>query len=113
MNRVAAVHEVTAGQVVAIDGKTVWRSYDRAARKSAIYKVSAWGSANGLVLGQLKTEEKSNEITTIPQLLELLEIKGCNRCLGRNGLSEGDSGEHRESRRRLRAGAEGQSRTPP
>ena len=39
--------------------------------------VSAWGSANGLVLGQLKTDAKSNEITAIPQLLELLELKGC------------------------------------
>lgn len=77
MNWVAAVHEVTAGQVVAMDGKTVRRSYDRAARKSAIHMVSAWGSANGLVLGQIKTEEKSNEITAIPKLLEWLEIKGC------------------------------------
>jgi predicted transposase YbfD/YdcC len=77
INWVAAVHEVTAGQVVAIDGKTVRRSYDREARKSAIHMVSAWGSANGLVLGRLKTAENSNEITAIPELLELLEIKGC------------------------------------
>jgi predicted transposase YbfD/YdcC len=77
MHWVAAVQEVTAGQIVAIDGKTVRRSYDRGARKSAIHMVSAWGSANGLVLGQLKTEEKSNEITAIPELLGLLELKGC------------------------------------
>jgi predicted transposase YbfD/YdcC len=77
MNWVAAVHEVTAGQVVVMDGKMVRRSYDRAACKSAIHMVSAWGSANGLVLGQIKTEEKSNEITAIPELLEWLEIKGC------------------------------------
>lgn len=77
MNWVTAVHHVTEGQVVAIDGKTVRRSFDRGARKGAIHMVSAWGSANGLVLGQLKTEEKSNEITAIPQLLEWLELKGC------------------------------------
>jgi predicted transposase YbfD/YdcC len=77
MNWVMAVHRVTEGQVVAIDGKRVRRSFDRGTRKGAIHMVSAWGSANGLVLGQLKTDAKSNEITAIPQLLELLELKGC------------------------------------
>lgn len=74
---VTAVSEATEGSVVAIDGKTVRRSFDRSRGKRAIHMVSAWGSANGLVLGQLKTEEKSNEITAIPKLLEMLEIKGC------------------------------------
>jgi predicted transposase YbfD/YdcC len=77
MNWVMTVHQVTDGQVVAIDGKRVRRSFDRGARKGAIHMVSAWGSANGLVLGQLKTDAKSNEITAIPHLLELLELKGC------------------------------------
>ena len=63
--------------LVAIDGKTLRRSYDRQANRAAIHMVSAWASENGLVLGQLKTEEKSNEITAIPQLLRALAIKGC------------------------------------
>jgi predicted transposase YbfD/YdcC len=53
--------------LMAIDGKTLRRSYDRQANRTAIHLVSAWASENGLVLGQLKTEEKSNEITAIPQ----------------------------------------------
>lgn len=72
-----AVSEVTAGEVVAIDGKTLRRSFDRARGKSAIHMVSAWASVNRLVLGQQKVDEKSNEITAIPALLQLLELKGC------------------------------------
>ena len=72
-----AVVGATEGQVVAIDGKTLRRSFDRASRQGALHLVSAWASHNGVVLGQLKTEEKSNEITAIPTLLELLELKGC------------------------------------
>ena len=72
-----AVSEVTHGEVVAIDGKTLRRSFDRAAGKGAIHMVSAWASANRLVVGQQKVDEKSNEITAIPALLRLLEIKGC------------------------------------
>ena len=72
-----AVSEVTQGEVVAIDGKTLRRSFDRATGKSAIHMVSAWASANRLVLGQQKVDAKSNEITAIPALLQLLELKGC------------------------------------
>jgi len=68
--------EVLAGQTVAIDGKTARRSFNRSDGKGAIHVVSAWMSANRMVLGQLKTSEKSNEITAIPELLKLLEIKG-------------------------------------
>jgi hypothetical protein len=74
---VKAISEVTEGEVVAIDGKTLRRSFDRASSKAAIHMVSAWSSKNGLVLGQVKTEEKSNEITAIPKLLELLHVQGC------------------------------------
>lgn len=74
---VKAVSEVTEGEVVAIDGKTLRRSFDRASSKAAIHMVSAWASKNGLVLGQVKTGEKSNEITAIPRLLELLHLQGC------------------------------------
>ena len=72
-----AVSDLVPGEVVAIDGKTVRRSHDRNSGKRAIHLVSAWASANTLTLGQVKTEEKSNEITAIPQLLQMLELKGC------------------------------------
>jgi predicted transposase YbfD/YdcC len=74
---IQAVAEVTDGQVVAIDGKTLRRSYDRRSAKAAIHMVSAWATWNRLVLGQLKTEEKSNEITAIPELLKVLDVQGC------------------------------------
>ena len=74
---VQAVNDVFKGQVVAIDGKCLRRSHDHTHDKSAIYRVSAWACANELVLGQVKTDEKSNEITAIPKLLRALEINGC------------------------------------
>lgn len=77
MDWVRAVNEVTAGQVVSIDGKTVRRSHDRFIGKSAIHMVSAWASANRLVLGQIKVDERSNEIVAIPELLKVLEVAGC------------------------------------
>ena len=69
--------ELLPGEVVAIDGKTVRRSHDKRAGRQAIHLVSAWASANTLTLGQVKTEDKSNEITAIPRLLEMLELNGC------------------------------------
>jgi len=74
---VQAVFEVTQGQVLAIDGKTLRRSYDKVIGKAAIHMVTAWATANQLVLGQVKVEDKSNEITAIPALLALLDITGC------------------------------------
>jgi len=74
---VQAITQLTEGQVVAIDGKKLRRSHDGTLGKAAIHIVSAWASANRLVLGQLKVDDKSNEITAIPALLKLLEIKGC------------------------------------
>jgi predicted transposase YbfD/YdcC len=62
--------------VIAIDGKTLRKSFDSASEKKAIHMVSAWCHNNELVLGQIKTDAKSNEITAIPKLLELLDIKG-------------------------------------
>jgi predicted transposase YbfD/YdcC len=62
--------------VVAIDGKTLRRSFDEAGKKGAIHMVSAWCSEQNLVLGQVKVDEKSNEITAIPELLDLLQIHG-------------------------------------
>jgi predicted transposase YbfD/YdcC len=74
---IQAISELTAGQVVAIDGKRLRRSHHGRLGRAAIHMVSAWASANCLVLGQLKTDEKSNEITAIPALLELLVIEDC------------------------------------
>jgi predicted transposase YbfD/YdcC len=71
-----ALHEITAGQVVAIDGKTLRRSFDAATSKSAIHMVSAWATANQISLGQVVVDEKSNEITAIPKLLKILAISG-------------------------------------
>ena len=77
MNWVSAIEELTKGEIVSIDGKTLRRSHDRGNGKSAIHMVSAWACSNGIVLGQKKTSDKSNEIVAIPQLLKLLEIEGC------------------------------------
>jgi predicted transposase YbfD/YdcC len=74
---VQAVEKLTAGQVIAVDGKKLRRSHDQEAGKEAIYMVSAWATQNQLVLGQTKVAEKSNEITAIPELLRLLDISGC------------------------------------
>ena len=62
--------------VVAVDGKTLRRSFDRAAGQGPIHMISAWSSQQRVVLGQRKVAEKSNEITAIPKLLELLEVQG-------------------------------------
>jgi predicted transposase YbfD/YdcC len=74
---VQAVVTATEGEVVAIDGKTARRSHDKQAGLGALHIVSAWATRNRLVLGQIKVDEKSNEITAVPELLQLLEIKGC------------------------------------
>lgn len=77
MSWMASIQELTEGEVVAVDGKQLRRSHDAAAGKAAIHMVSAWATANRLVLGQRKVNEKSNEITAIPELLEALDIRGC------------------------------------
>ncbi len=105
-----AIAELLPGEVVAIDGKTARRSYDRAGKKGAIHRVSAWATQQTLTLGQVKTEEKSNEITAIPQLLELhgcivtIDAMGCQREIAQRITR---TEEHRR-RRRLRAGGEGE-----
>lgn len=73
---ITALHEITDGQLVAIDGKTLRRSFDTASSKAAIHMVSAWATANHISLGQVVVDAKSNEITAIPKLLEILELSG-------------------------------------
>ena len=65
------------GETIAIDGKALKGSCDNTLGRKAIYMVSAWASENKIVLGQVKVNEKSNEITAIPKLLELLDTTGC------------------------------------
>jgi len=74
---VQAVNQVTSGQVIAIDGKELRHSFDTFLGKKAIHLVSAWASANRLILAQRKVDSKTNEITAIPELLDALEIAGC------------------------------------
>ena len=74
---VMAVNEIVHGQIINIDGKRLAGSEDKFLGKRAIYMVSAWAEENEIVLGQRKVEEKSNEITAIPELLKLLAISGC------------------------------------
>lgn len=74
---VQAVTQLIGGQVIAVDGKKPRGSQDRGIGKGAIDMVSAWASANQVVLGQVKVDDKSNEITAIPELLRMLVIRGC------------------------------------
>jgi predicted transposase YbfD/YdcC len=71
-----AVQELTANRLIAIDGKTLRGSYNRRDGKAAIHMVSAWATENKLSLGQVVVDEKSNEITAIPELLRLLDLSG-------------------------------------
>ena len=73
---ITALHDITKGQVIAIDGKTLRRSFDAASSKAAIHMVSAWATKNHISLGQVVVDDKSNEITAIPKLLEILDVSG-------------------------------------
>jgi DDE_Tnp_1-associated/Transposase DDE domain len=73
---ITELHEVAVGQVVPIDGKAMRQSFDKATGKSALHLVSAWATTNKISLGQVAVAEKSNEITAIPELLDLLELDG-------------------------------------
>jgi predicted transposase YbfD/YdcC len=84
--------------VVAIDGKVLRRSHDKASGKSALHMVSAWGCEQRMVLGQIATDAKSNEITAVPKLLAMLALKGtivtmdalnCQRAIARQIIDQG------------------------
>jgi len=90
--------EHSSGKLIAIDGKTIRRSFDGASKKAAIHMVSAWCQTNHLVLGQLATFAKSNEITAIPKLLELLDLTdavvtidamGCQKAIAQQIVDQG------------------------
>jgi predicted transposase YbfD/YdcC len=74
---VQAVRETLKGQIIALDGKSLRRSHDKGLGKGAIHMVSAWATAQRLVLGQRKIDEKSNEISALPELLKVLALEGC------------------------------------
>ncbi|WP_035985235.1 ISAs1 family transposase [Leptolyngbya sp. KIOST-1] len=74
---VKAVAHLGSSEQIAIDGKTLRHSYDRGGGKGAIHMVSAWANEQRLVLAQVKVDEKSNEITAIPELLKVLDLQGC------------------------------------
>jgi predicted transposase YbfD/YdcC len=65
------------GQIIALDGKSLRRSHDHVLGQGAIHMVSAWATAQRLVLGQRKIEDKSNEISALPELLQVLALEGC------------------------------------
>lgn len=80
LNWVNSLIKVSGGDIIPIDGKTARRSHNKGAKgdgKSAIHIVSAWSMRNQMVLGQYKTDDKSNEITAIPELIKMLDITGC------------------------------------
>jgi hypothetical protein len=72
---VSSIAKLTAGEVVAIDGKALCGTRE-SGKKTLVHMVSAWAEGNGVVLGQRKVDEKSNEITAIPRLLDALELAG-------------------------------------
>ena len=95
---IADLASLTQGEVIAIDGKCLRRSLDKASKKAAIYMVSAWAQQNSLVLGQVKVDEKSNEITAIPKLLSRLDIAdavvtidamGCQKKIAKQIVQQG------------------------
>jgi hypothetical protein len=90
MSWVMDISRLMQGEIIPIDGKTLRGSYERSSGKGAIPMVSAGASANRLVLGQRQVDEKSNEITAIPQLLDILSIAGC--AVSRGGACRGSVG---------------------
>lgn len=88
INWVKDIAQQCDADVIAIDGKTARRSFTTKDRKNALHMVSAWSCTNGLVLGQRKVDGKSNEITAIPQLLEMMDIEGCTLTMDAMGCQQ-------------------------
>lgn len=98
MKWVDSLCEASGGRLIAVDGKTIRGSLDRAGNKAAVHMVSAWCNANEMVLGQVATDDKSNEITAIPRLLKLIDISnavvtidamGCQKEIAKTIVDEG------------------------
>lgn len=89
---------LTAGQVIASDGRTLRRSHDAGARRGPLHLVTAWAAANGVVRGQLRVDRTANAVTAIPVLLEMLDLArqivtidamGCQRAIAQQILDRG------------------------
>jgi len=93
-----ALHEATGGKVLAIDGKTARRSLGKKSGRAALHLVSCWATQSGLTLGQVACEEKSNEIAAIPELLRLLNLKGCTVTIDAMGCQREIAAQIREQR---------------
>ena len=96
--RFTAAFDAELRGVIAVDGKVLRRSHDKARRKSALHMVSAWGCKAGLLLAQIATDAKSNEITAVPKLLAMLALKGtivtvdalnCQRAIAAQIIAQG------------------------
>jgi predicted transposase YbfD/YdcC len=95
LNWTQSLRQAIPDEIVAMDGKALRRALN--GEKSVRYMVSAWAEDSGLVLGQLKVDEKSNEITAVPQLLRLLELKGCIVTLDAMGCQKNIAKEIKEA----------------
>jgi len=93
-----ALHEATGGRLISIDGKALRRSFARKSGKAMLHLVTAWASDNHLTLGQVACEEKSNEITAIPELLKLLSLKGCTVTIDAMGCQTQIAAQIREQK---------------
>lgn len=85
---VLRINAITQGEVISIDGKTLRRAFDNGDRHSALHMISAWATDSSLVLGQIKSSGHSNEIESIPHLLDLLQIKGATVTLDAMGCQK-------------------------
>ena len=94
---------------IAIDGKTLRRSHDDGRGLGPLHVVSAWASEYGLSLGQVATEEKSNEITAIPELIDQIDVKGAIVTIDAMGCQKDIAKKIVDCQGRLRAGSQGQS----
>ena len=93
-----AIHEATGGTLIAIDGKALRCSFAKKSGKAMLHLVTAWSSENGLTLGQTACEEKSNEITAIPELLKLLNLKGATVTIDAMGTQKAIARQIREQK---------------
>lgn len=93
-----SLHEATGGKLIAIDGKVLRRSMSKKSGLPALHLVTAWASENGLTLGQVACDDKSNEITAIPELLKLLNIRGCTVTIDAMGCQTEIAAQIREQR---------------
>jgi predicted transposase YbfD/YdcC len=91
-----AIHEATGGKLLAIDGKALRRSFRKRSGKAMLHLVTAWASDSGLTLGQVACAEKSNEITAIPELLKMLDVKGCTVTIDAMGCQKEIAAQIRE-----------------